>query len=295
MRNKLLIKYIKMGCPQGVIIILLQYFLGVSLATYFGKHITTNLLVLGGGWLISLYFGSIYMLVYFDNLDYRYSKFWGDTQGKIPIQLPLLTSAGFLTSVIMLSIAIFRSRTLSGNMIFILILIIVLDLLIIFPNLPLSMSLFNEFISSVLLAVLVPLFGFLLFNDSISFSVVAIVFPSFFTLFSLFIVFELFNFKTVIQTEKNNLLTILGWELGLKIHNALYGMAFLWILIWIFLDLPFNLVISMLLLLPLILLQFWLLKQLKKGNKPKWNIIKVNSITIYSLMNYMIMIYIWTN
>lgn len=291
---KLFIKFVKFSRPAWLLVLLMQYILGFSFSKYYGGLFIPDRMGLGLAWLISLYLGLIYLLTYFENLEIIVSDFWGDEIGKVPIQLSLITSAVFLTTSTLLALSIVRTNLLFPSNVMIVILLVIIGLLFVFtPNIE-SLAGFREYFIAIWFGMLVPSFSYLLYFSNLNYVIVIVWIPLVFLFLSITIINQLSSYARDLKFSANTLVIKIGWERSIVLNNLFLLSAFLCYGVGWWLGVESRIIISALLPLPLALTQIWMLIQLANGAKPNWTILKNNSAAIFGLMNYMIIISIWT-
>jgi hypothetical protein len=90
-----------------------------------------------------------------------------------------------------------------------------------------------------------------------------------------------------------NMMTNLGWERGMLIHNILIITTYTLIAIAFIFGLPWRLVWPELLTLPIGFYQILQMRQISLGIKPNWGILRLTAITLFGLSAYLVTLSLW--
>lgn len=149
------------------------------------------------------------------------------------------------------------------------------------------------FFNTISIVALTPSFACVLQINELHGTLFLITFPAFFLLLAYFLAQSLETYYEDIKNQKHTLMTVLGWKLGMRIHNyfllltyLLYGLASLFGLSGI-LTLPawFSL--------PLAGIQFWEMWRIGEGYKPRWKLLKLSSLGSISVLVYFLIFILW--
>ncbi len=152
---------------------------------------------------------------------------------------------------------------------------------------------YSEIFLSIQTTALAPFFAIFLQIDILHQTLFLITFPAIFLLLAFFLAQSLEKYYEDIKTQNYTLMTKLGWNLGMKLHNyfvlisyVLYGIAAIFGLSGIlsypaWLSLPFAGV------------QFWEMWRIGEGYKPRWRLLKISSLGSISVLAYFYVFILW--
>lgn len=161
------------------------------------------------------------------------------------------------------------------------------------PPFFLSKKGYGSFFNTISVVALAPSFACILQINELHRTLFLITFPAFFLLLAYFLAQSLENYYEDIKNQNHTLMTVLGWKLGMRIHNyfllltyLLYGLGSLFGLSGI-LTLPawFSL--------PLAGIQFWEMWRISEGYKPRWKLLKLSSLGSISVLAYFLIFILW--
>ncbi|PKO07427.1 MAG: hypothetical protein CVU41_01645 [Chloroflexi bacterium HGW-Chloroflexi-3] len=152
---------------------------------------------------------------------------------------------------------------------------------------------YGDFLNTISVVALAPSFACILQINELHRTLFLITFPVFFLLMAYFLAQSLENYFEDIKNQNHTLMTVLGWKLGMRIHNyfilltyLLYGLGSLFGLSGI-LTLPawFSL--------PIAGIQFWEMWRIGEGYKPRWKLLKLSSLGSISVLAYFLIFILW--
>ncbi|MDX9849620.1 MAG: hypothetical protein RBT01_03870 [Anaerolineaceae bacterium] len=152
---------------------------------------------------------------------------------------------------------------------------------------------FGDFLITIRIVALTPLLACLVQINEIHGTLFLITFPAFFLVLAYFLAQSLESYFEDLKKQNHSLMTVLGWKLGMRIHNyfliltyLLYGLASLFGLSGI-LSLPAWLS------LPVATIQFWEMWRIGEGYKPRWKLLKISSLASISVLAYFLLFIFW--
>ncbi len=95
--------------------------------------------------------------------------------------------------------------------------------------------------------------------------------------------FELPDYANDVKHGKRTLLVRLGWRLGMRLHNILILISFVLLGFAILQGLPTRIALPTFMVLPLGLLQIWVMNRIEAGAKPHWFSLTLTAIVLYGL------------
>jgi len=281
----------------------LMYALGVGVAHYLGVSIDWGTYLLGQAWVTMLQLGAHFLNEFFDapqdiNNPNR-TPFTGGSgvvgPGKLTRRLVLISALACFAVLASLTVLFITLNDLTPLAFFIMVLGFLGAFLYSTPPLRLVSSGYGELTTSILVAFLVPAFGYVLQTGELHRLIAMVGFPLTFLHLSMLVSFEFPDYGTDVKYEKNTLLVRLGWQNGMLIHNFFLLTAFLLFALAYLFGLPTFVVIPSLIPLPLALLQIWQMRRIASGLKPNWTAVTLNGLVIFAATAYLIAFAFWTH
>ncbi|PKO18255.1 MAG: hypothetical protein CVU39_02115 [Chloroflexi bacterium HGW-Chloroflexi-10] len=161
------------------------------------------------------------------------------------------------------------------------------------PPLSLKKSGYGELVSAVNIAVLAPAFSVSLQLGDIHPTLVLITFPMFFLFLSMFLAISLEGYFEDIKTNRNTLMTRLGWKTGINLHNIFILMTFFIYGLSTLLGLSWQLSYPVFFSIPIAIIQFWEMVRINEGHKPRWKLLRLSSIGTVAVLNYFLLFRMW--
>jgi 1,4-dihydroxy-2-naphthoate octaprenyltransferase len=155
------------------------------------------------------------------------------------------------------------------------------------PPIRLLSSGYGEVAASVLIAGLVPTFGFVLQTGSLHRLLLMSTTPLVALHFAMLITFELPDYASDLKHEKRTLLVRLGWQTGMRLHDAAILFAVLSGVLAYLDGLPIRVALGLLIALPLGLAQIWQMARLRRGYPPHWGLLTVSALGLFSMAAYL--------
>ncbi len=293
--NRSLIKIIK---PLELVFILFTYLLGVSVAHYLGGRI--NLVDLLIGFIICLLMWSMrfYLGAYFDHPESYYCTLnrndpeWEDLIN-VRRSLLLLYSLLILTAgATLTTILIFRG-VLNPSAIMLLGIAVILNFFAGVPPLRLARNGYSELVDALFIANLVPAIAFSQVKATPSVLIIELTLPLTFIYLAFKIAMEFKTYGFDESHGRKSLVTRVGWQRALVMHNTFIILAFLLLGLFLLFGLPWSLVWPPMLTLPIGILQVLHLQRIADGVKPNWQYLTWLSLGVLFLMIYMEIISLW--
>lgn len=157
----------------------------------------------------------------------------------------------------------------------------------------LSRSGFGQILETFLVIYLVPAFALVLQIGSIHRLLPMNIFPLTFFYLAMSIVLDMPGYGEAVRTGKTNLLTVLGCNWGMTLHNILIPVGYLFIGGAMLEGMPWALAWPALLTLPIAVFEVWLIIQIDMGVKPRWRLLTVTSSGLFFLVAYLLTFSVW--
>ncbi len=162
------------------------------------------------------------------------------------------------------------------------------------PPVSLDTSGFGEIIQAFLVVFVVPVFAFILQTGEFHRLVGMTAFPLCLIYLAGLIALDLPNFAREMRTGQNRLIQRLGWQNAMTFHNLLILSAFLILAMAGIFGMPLAIVLSLMIPLPLALLEIWQMWRIAQGARPNWRALRVNAIVLFGALVYLATYTYWT-
>jgi 1,4-dihydroxy-2-naphthoate octaprenyltransferase len=146
---------------------------------------------------------------------------------------------------------------------------------------------YGEVAASVLIAGLVPTFGFVMQTGGLHRLLLMSTTPLVALHFAMLIAFGLPDYGSDLKHDKRTLLVRLGWQTGMRLHDAAILFAILSGFLAYLDGLPMRVALGSLIALPLGLAQIWQMARLRRGYPPNWGLLTFSALGLFSLAAYL--------
>jgi 1,4-dihydroxy-2-naphthoate octaprenyltransferase len=294
--------FIQLSRPLFLVGAALLFGLGVGIARYLGASVNWTLYFLGQSWVSSLQLSAHYLNEYYDSpVDSRnpsQTPFSGGSDavgpGKLSRNVPLIAALTSLTITASLTVVMLQASVITPVVLMIMVISLLAAIFYSAPPVRLSSTGYGELTTSILVANLVPTFGFLLQMQDLHRLLVMSTFPLTVLHLAMMLAFEFPDYATDVKYEKQTLLVRLGWQNGMVIHNVLILSAFLLLGLAMLFGLPGGIALPAFLPLPLGLLQIWQMRRIAAGAKPNWNTVTLTAVVLFASVAYLLTFTFWT-
>jgi 1,4-dihydroxy-2-naphthoate octaprenyltransferase len=161
------------------------------------------------------------------------------------------------------------------------------------PPLKLEKLGYSELIEALLIANLFPMQAFLLQQSELHTLLLMTTLPLTFLYIALRIAvsFEYFSFD--LKHGAGSMIGKLGWQAGMTLHNLSILVAFLLVGGFVLLKMPWGLAWPFFLALPLGIFQIIQIQRIGEGNKPMWQLLRINAWATFLVSVYLFAITLW--
>lgn len=293
--------YLRLSRPVLVLSVALLYLSGAGMARYLGKTIDTQVLVLGLAWVAMLQLSTHYLADYFTLPGAPRPNGYpplAESSGalgleKLPRQIALWMGLACLAVVASLTVLLLGSVGADLPVIFLLSLLFAGCLLYATPPARLVTSGYGELTAAFLAVNLTPALAFLLQFGDLHRLLAMTTFPLTLLLLALQIAVNLRGYATDLKQSRHTLVTRLGWDRAMLLHNLLILLAFVLIGGAPLLGFPARVFLPCLLALPIGLYQIGLMRGIAEGAKPNWLALTVTAIASFSVPAYLFLFAYW--
>lgn len=272
---------------------ILFYTLGGGIAIYLGGSLRGDVYILGQLAVLVL-LAAAYFLREFYSLPPVPPEQRSDPAPVLSRNGLLLIAATLLTAGAIFTVILFSLGALNPPAFVILGLAFVLALAYAIPPLRLAYSGYGELVWAVVLVNLTPGLAFLMQTGEFHRLLALLTFPLTFLCLAANLALHLVRYTEDIRLERKTMLTRLGWQRGMNLHNLLILIGFLVLGSAALVGLPWSLTWPGLLGLPFGLFQIYQMSSIAGGAKPRWRLLMVNAASTLALTAYFISLALWT-
>lgn len=283
---------------EGSLLILITYAIGFSLVKYLGGDLDLVSLVLGAVLCLLVLVMQQFLHAYFDHPDSLISTLKSDDpeftllkrfKRSVLLQYALLAlSAGAALTLVLVTL---KAVTLPV-LVFIGV-ALVLSFFTAGPPFRLEKQGYGELIETLFVTILVPAIGFSLQQQGIPRFLVYLTLPVAFVYLAMKIVFSFRRYAADIALGRKTLVTQLGWQKALVLHNLLVLGAFILIGLFTLFGYPWSFTRGLLLALPIGALQIYLMIRLGDGDRPRWAMLYWGAAGLFLVICYMEIVTLW--
>lgn len=286
--------------PMKIIGGMVFFALGAGISRYLGNPTDWGLLILGQLWITIFQIGFHFLTTYFYHpTDRRDPKriYIDDPSEDNPrfIRRDLILSVAFtaFASIAIMGLLFFWQLALNGVVFTIMVLMIILIIAYAAPPFELKKTGYGELIQAILMANFFPAMAFSLQYGEIHRLVAMSTFPLTLLYISYILVQQFQTYGNDLRKNEKTLLTMIGWERGMVLHNLLILISFLLFGLAMFFGLSHRVVLPVFLVLPLGIFQIWYMNRIASGVKPNWRLLSTTAISILGLSAYLLAFSYW--
>ncbi|MEX1071011.1 MAG: prenyltransferase [Anaerolineales bacterium] len=282
----------------------LNFFLGVGIARYLGIPLNWSAIALGQIWVSAMQLSTHYLNEYFDyphDAANRHrtpftggSGVLGKGEGQLRPEIALYAAVFTLTAVALATYGLARLGAVNSIVHTIMLLGFAGAFFYSVPPIRLTSSGYGELTTSLLIANLVPAFGFVLQSGELHRLLAMSSFPLTLLTLASMIALEFPDYASDLKAEKRTLFVRLGWQNSIRVHHVLVLSAYLLFGLALSLGLPAAIALPPLLTLPLALLQIWYMNRIALGLKPNWTALTLNGLVFTFVSAYLMTYAFWT-
>lgn len=286
---------IRIAHPWVLFACLFTYALGAGIANYLGLPIDWANYMTGQAAMLLLLLSSYFLREYFDRPPVlEPERKPGDPPRLLRVNL-LQIAATTLTIGAVLTVMMIARESLNPSAFLVLAIAVLLALAYAIPPFRLANSGYGELVTAIFLANLTPVLAFLLQYGELHRLLAFLTFPLTFLCLASALALRLPTYAADARVERKNMLTRLGWQRGMNLHNLLILIGFLLLGTAALAGLPWQLTWPGLLGLPVGLFQIYLMTSISNGAKPRWRLLVLVAAATLSLTVYFINLALWTS
>lgn len=293
--------YLRLSRPLLVFSVAGFYALGTGIAHYLGITIDGLRMGLGLAWVALLQLSTHYLADYFTfPVKPRSTPYppLAESSGALgPDQLPRQTALwlGLACLAVVASLTVLLIGVVGYNLpvIFFLFLLFAGCFLYAIPPARLVTSGYGELTAALLAINLTPALAFILQAGELHRLIAMTTFPLTLLMLAMQLAFNLRSFASDLKQGRQTLITRLGWERAMLLHNLLILCAFLLIGAAPLLGFPARLFLPCLLALPVGLVQIGFMRGIAAGAKPNWQALTLTAVASFLVTVYLFFFAYW--
>lgn len=205
----------------------------------------------------------------------------------------LVISATALTAGAALTVLLLADGALNLTVLVFLGLAFILSMAYAMPPLRLAYSGYGELVVAILMANLVPAIGFLLQSGELHRFLALMTFPLTFLYLAAYLALHLQRYAEDVRRDRRTMLTRLGWQRGMNLHNLLLLLGFLLLGSAALLGLPWRLTWPGLLGLVVGAFEIFQMVSISNGGKPRWGLLRITAAATFALTVYFLTFALW--
>ncbi len=146
---------------------------------------------------------------------------------------------------------------------------------------------YGEFVAALLVAGLVPTLAFTLQTGNMHRMVFLATAPLVFFTFAMIMAFEVPDYGTDLNFGKRTLMVRVGWETGMRLHDAAIVGGLVALLAGALVGLPSRVTVGLLLVFPLAAAQAWQMGRIRRGARPNWFLLTGGGVALVGVTAYL--------
>jgi 1,4-dihydroxy-2-naphthoate octaprenyltransferase len=279
--------------PIHLILALLVYVLGASVARYLGENLSFPVFALGFAACLLLLFSAELLSEYFRSLQEPY--FPDETRvEREKFRAALLQAAVAALAVAALSFVVMLiNGMLTSLALTFLAFIALASIAYSVPPIRFARKGFGELLIAILLGAFIPSFSFLLHVDQPHQLLRSITFALVPQALAYLIIFDLSRFASDQKYDRITLVTRLSWQTSITLHHVLLVLSYLLYAFFIANGLPSALIAPAFVTLPLAAAQIYWLNRIANGAPPVWGFIVLLAASTFGVTAYSLALTFW--
>lgn len=287
----------------------LLYAVGGGIASYLGHLIDWPIYWIGQASVTLLQLSCFFLSEYFERTDQPPFQGPPPRPPKPPVEDPddsetveyqpprvifFQAAAATLTIGAVMTVLMFVAGKLTPVVLLFIGLTFALAILYAVPPFRLAYSGYGELVLAVMTANLFPTLAFLLQTGELHQLLAMLTFPLTLLYLAAMLAVSLRRYAEDIRRDRKTLLTRVGWQRGMSLHNVLIAMAYITLAVAVIAGLEWRLAYPALLALPFGLFQIWQMSAIAGGAKPRWRLLFYMAMAVVGVTAYFINLALWT-
>jgi len=285
------LKIIDRNIHLTILLTLLFFSLGGSLAHYFGEEVRLVEFIAGLFWGVSTLITANGLIIVKNN-EFEFFKDKANNKLEEKDRFRFLILVLFFVGLVFLTIMVIGK---TQKLFLWMLILLSYALLIIIPTLLNNGKLIMPTLIVIFQGSLVPAIAYNLFASGFHRSLTLMVFPLTMILLAVNISLEFSSYARDEIINRKTIIRMIGWQRGIFLHHFLLILSITLLIMNIGQGLPSKLFIPTLLTCPLIILDIYWLQRIKAGFRPIWPFFNALSISIVCVIVYLFAYTLWIN
>ena len=285
------LKIIDRNIHLTILLTLLFFSLGGSLAHYFGEEVRLVEFIAGLFWGVSTLITANGLIIVKNN-EFEFFKDKANNKLEEKDRFRFLILVLFFVGLVFLTIMVIGK---TQKLFLWMLILLSYALLIIIPTLLNNGKLIMPTLIVIFQGSLVPAIAYNLFASGFHRSLTLMVFPLTMILLAVNISLEFSSYARDEIINRKTIIRMIGWKRGIFLHHFLLILSITLLIMNIGQGLPSKLFIPTLLTCPLIILDIYWLQRIKAGFRPIWPFFNALSISIVCVIVYLFAYTLWIN
>jgi 1,4-dihydroxy-2-naphthoate octaprenyltransferase len=280
--------------PFRLISLLLTYSLGVGLVQYVNEIRNWSDVYLGGFFLLLVTL-SVEFLVLLQPSEPQRIRL-KERSNKEVQQLRLLLaslSATFFTIAATILISWMIEQVLWQGLVFLVLILALGNALYYLAQVIVPWHSFQILFEGILFVIIPPAFAYFLQSQDLHRLLTLVVIG----LVPAYLAYRLLTLLQTLGFDQSNgiktIVTEIGWQRSMTLHNALILLTFLLFAIVTLFGFPWFLLWPVFLALPIGLLEIWLMERVRRGSKPLWMVMQIATACVFFIPMYLVGFAFW--
>lgn len=302
-RTPLQLSILRIARPFELLSGLFTYTLGLGIVNYLGKNINWTTAILGSVLVLLFLLVKNFLSAYYSFPDAIPAPILGKRAQEeeadfvetksLPRSLLMQIGLVGLAFGAAITVLLMVKQAINYNELILLGLNLFLVFVAVVPPLRLEKLGYSELIEALLVANLFPMQAFLLQQSEPHALLLMTTLPLTFLYIALRIAISLEYFSFDLKHGAGSLIGKLGWQAGMTLHNLSILVAFLLAGVFVLFKLPWGLAWPFFLTLPLGIFQIVQIQRIGDGNKPFWQLLRINAWATFLVGVYLFTITLW--
>jgi 1,4-dihydroxy-2-naphthoate polyprenyltransferase len=296
---------IQLTRPLFILLAVLLYFLGISIAHYLSGPINWNAFSFGLAWIVFILLGSQCLSEYFDPLALlddppaKHTPFSGGSGAvgnkRLPRQAVLWVGMACYTLAAAVTFLIFQELGMNSAVVLILGLFLAGEIINTLPPFRLVSTGYGEVIMSILWVGLIPALAYLMQGHDFHRILIMVAFPLTTLHIGMLLAMEFPDYASDITEGKQPAIVRIGWQRAMLLHNILILGSFVILALAFVFGLPLHVAWPVIFVLPVGLYQIWMMNRIADGARPNWSLLELVAISTFGLAAYILTFAFWTH
>lgn len=296
-----MVSFLKRLRPLHVLSGILLSVMGVGISDYLGGMIDVTTYLLGQLWVVAVQAGFFFLgdsqLRPIDRGLLNRPPVQKDSEGggsQLDRDTSLWISVGFLAGAAVLTVLLERQQGLGLPAALLMTGFVAGYVLRVIPTVSLELDGFGGLIHSLQMVMILPALAYILQEGGFHRLLGLASFPIFSLHVAMLFAFQFPTYAADIRRGQVTMLTRMGWENGIFLHNLLVFSAFLVLVGSLFLGFPAPFGVPVLLAVPFAAFQVWYMIRIGQGAATRWHLLVLTAVILFLLPTYLLTYSFWT-